>query len=439
VKLKLISTLNSISLFFKGSTPEMKTGKNKPSHSLGNFSFLKGNLLILAISWMVWFPALRLTDAYAQPYIKELGASVFIIGAINSIATATLAVVRILGGYVADRFGRKNIIALMSFAISSTYLIYAFAPSWEWVLVAATLNSVFLLYQPALLVIRADSVPPDKRGFSFALSEFLPGLVSIPAPIIATYLVVTNGTVGGMRIAYFAAFLLGIAAAVVRLFLKETLPKRSDRRADFHVDFKREYSEAVRFIFKNMRNVALLYIIYNFALTGVSPLFSLYAVYFLQLGDLGWGVMYTVSYVLYLALLVPIGFTVDRLGRRRMLLLSMSSLVLFGFVYAVTPIDSSYSLAIMVVAYSVIVLANVAYANAVGALEADYIPREKRGRVTAALAFVASLAAAAGQAVWAFVYNSVSPPLPFYVLTVFMLLSVFVVLFRLKEPRVREQ
>lgn len=107
----------------------MKTEQSKTRNFLDNFSFLKGNLLILTISWMVWFPALRLTDAYAQPYIKELGASVFIIGAINSIATATLAITRILGGYVADRLSRRKIVVLMSFAISSTYLIYAFAPA----------------------------------------------------------------------------------------------------------------------------------------------------------------------------------------------------------------------------------------------------------------------------------------------------------------------
>ena len=417
----------------------MKPEQNRIRRWFANFSFLKGNLLILSISWIVWFPALRLTDAYAQPYIKELGASVFVIGAINSIATATLAVTRILGGYVADRFGRRKIVAIMSFAISSTYLIYAFAPSWEYVLIAATLNSVFLLYQPAMLVLRADSVPPDKRGFSFAFSEFLPGLVSIPAPVIATYLVVTNGTVGGMRIAYFAAFALGVAAAVVRLFLKETLPKRNDQRMDFHKDFAKEYSEAIHFIFRNMRSIALLYIIYNFAFTGVAPLFSIYAVYFLQLGDVGWGIMYVISYVLYLALLVPIGFTVDRIGRRRMLLLSISSLVLFGFVYSMTPINASFSLAIMVMAYSVIVLANAAYANAVGALEADYIPRAKRGRVTAALAFVASLAGAAGQAVWGYAYVSVGQRFPFLILTVFMILSALVILFRLKEPKIREQ
>lgn len=419
--------------------PEQKE-QNKIKKLMGNFSFLKGNLLILTISWMVWFPALRLTDAYAQPYIKELGASIFILGAINAIATLTLAIARLFGGYIADRFGRKNILCLMSFAISSTYLLYALASSWEWVLIAATLNSFFLLYQPALLAIRADSAPPEKRGFGFALTEWLPGLVSIPAPIIATYLVVTNGTVGGMRIAYLAAFILGIAAAIIRLSLKETLPERKDKRkSGLQADFKTEYSDAIRFIFKNMRNIALLYIIFNFAYTGALPLFSIYAVYFMQLGDVGWGIMYIVSYVLYLLLLVPVGLTVDRLGRRNMLLFSIALLVICSFIYAVTPSNTSYTLLILVVAYSAIVLANVAYANAVGALEADFIPREKRGRVTAALAFVAAIAGAAGQALCGFEYGAVNQRFPFIVLTVFMVLSFFVVLLKVKEPKVPEQ
>jgi DHA1 family tetracycline resistance protein-like MFS transporter len=405
-----------------------------------NFSILKGNLLILTVSWMVWFQALRLTDAYAQPYIKELGASIFILGTINSIATATFGITRILGGYVADRFGRKNILALMSFAISFTYLIYGIAPSWEWVLIAATLNSVFLLYQPALLALRADSAPPEKRGFGFALTEFLPGLISIPAPIIATYLVVTNGTVGGMRIAYFAAFILGVIAAIIRLFLKETLPKRGDKQqGGFHKDFKKEYSEAIRFIFKNMRNIVLLYIIFNFAFMGASPLFSIYAKYFLQLGDEGWGIMYSVSYILYLALLIPTGLLIDRLGRRSTLLLSLGFLVIFSLIFTVAPMNTPYTLLIMIATYSAIVVANVAYMSTVGTMEADFIPREKRGRVIAALAFVASLAGAAGQALGGFEYDAINQRFPFVVLTVFMVLSFLVVLFKIREPHTREE
>jgi MFS family permease len=148
--------------------------------------------------------------------------------------------------------------------------------------------------------------------------------------------------------------------------------------------------------------------------------------------------MYSVSYILYLMLLVPVGLTVDRFGRRNMLLLSIAFLVMSSFIYAVAPLNTPYTLLTLIIAYSAIVLANVAYANAVGALEADYIPREKRGRVTAALAFVAALAGAAGQVLGGFEYGSINQRFPFIFLTVFMVLSFLVVLFRIKEPKMRE-
>lgn len=406
---------------------------------LGSFSFLKGNVLIIILSWIVWYPALALIGGYSQLYIYGLGASAIVVGAITAVSTVILSIVRILGGYIADRFGRKNVLISMSFASAFTYLIYALAPNWQWVLIATTLNSIFLLYQPALIALRYDSVPSEKRGFGFALTEFLPGIVSLPAPFIAIYLVLTHGTVGGMRIAYLVTFALGIAAAVIWLFLKETLPQRNDKRASFYSDFKREYSEAMRFIFKKMRNVALLYILFNFAYTGTGPFFAIYAESFLKLGDSGWGAMYAVSFVLSFGLLIPIGLTTDKIGERRMLLVGIGFLSLFSLVYATTLSNEPFSLLIMVLAYAAITLAYAGYAKAVAKLEADFIPREKRGRVTAALSFVALLAGAAGSALGGFEYHLINPRFPFVILTVFMALSFVVVLFRIKEPETPEQ
>jgi MFS family permease len=406
---------------------------------LANFSFLKGNVLIIILSWIVWYPALGLIGGYNQLYIYALGASAIIVGAINSVSTVTLSIVRILGGYIADRFGRKNVLTSMAFASAFTYLIYALAPNWQWVLIAATLNSIFLLYQPALVALRYDSVPSEKRGFGFALTEFLPGLVSLPAPFIAIYLVLTNGTVGGMRIAYLIAFALGIIAAVIWLFLKETLPQRTDKRTSFYSDFKKEYSEAMRFIFKRMNSVALLYILFNFAFTGAGPFFSIYAKSFLKLGDFGWGIMYAVSFILNFALLIPVGLATDKVGERRMLLAGIGFLSLFSLIYATALSNEPFTLLIMVLTYAAMILAYAGYAKAVAKLEADFIPREKRGRVTAALSFVALLASAAGSAVGGFEYYLINPRFPFVVLTVFMALSFIVVLFRIKEPETPEQ
>ncbi|MEA2090700.1 MAG: MFS transporter, partial [Thermoproteota archaeon] len=175
-----------------------------------NLSVLEGNLLVLTLSWMLWFPAMRMTNTYSQRYITALGATPFIFGVINAVSMIAVSIVRIPGGYIADRYGRKKIVSTMTFGVALAYLFYAFASSWEWILIGATVSNLFLIYQPALMAIRADSVPAEKRGTGFALANFLPRLICIPAPIIALYLVDTFELIPGMRIAYLAATSLGV-------------------------------------------------------------------------------------------------------------------------------------------------------------------------------------------------------------------------------------
>lgn len=185
-----------------------------------NLSFLRGNLLILTLSWMVLYPVLRMLEPYDKLYMQDLGATPFVIGSVAALSTIVVAFIRIPGGYIADRFGRKKIIVTMTFTVALAYLFYAFAPNWEWVLIGALISNFCLIYQPALMAMRADSVPPEKRGIGFALADFLPMLVSIPAPIISGYLVSTIGRVDGMRLAYMVAVGMGLAGALTRLPLK---------------------------------------------------------------------------------------------------------------------------------------------------------------------------------------------------------------------------
>jgi DHA1 family bicyclomycin/chloramphenicol resistance-like MFS transporter len=176
---------------------------------------------------MVLYPVLRMLEPHDKLYMQDLGATPFIIGGVTALSTIVIALIRILGGYIADRFGRKKIVLTMTFTAALAYLFYAFAPSWEWLFAGALINSSCLIYQPALIVMRADSVSPKKRGISFALANFLPMLVSIPAPIISGYLVSTIGRVDGMRLVYIVAFGMGLAGALIRLPLKETLPEKA--------------------------------------------------------------------------------------------------------------------------------------------------------------------------------------------------------------------
>jgi len=380
-----------------------------------------------------------MTNPYQQLYMAELGASAIIISMISSASTIVISLARIPGGYIADRYGRKRIVVLMTFVISLTFFIYAFAPSWEWIFLGAIIANASLIYQPALFAIRADSVPPEKRGISFAFMDFLANLACIPAPLIAAYLVATYELKGGMSIAYVAAALLGMTAASIRLFLKETLSKeRNGKPLRKNRSFISEYVDALRFIFKNMLGLTVFYLLFNFAFMGVSPFLSYYAVYFLGLEKEVWGYLYFLAGIVYLLVLLPIGFFVDKIGRKTVLM-GIILLTVFGvLVYGLAPRDSSLTLFFVFLGLSSWMISNAAFFTSLSALEADLVPREKRGRILAVLGLVASFSAASGQAFTGFAYENIQPRFPFFTATAILMVTIGIVYLLVKEPKKRE-
>ena len=408
-----------------------------------NLSFLRGNLLILTLSWMVWYPALRMLEPYDKLYMQDLGATPFIIGVIAALSSVVVAFIRIPGGYIADRFGRKKIIVTMTFTVALANLFYAFAPSWEWILIGALINNFCLIYQPALMAMRADSVSPEKRGIGFALADFLPLLVSIPAPIISGYLVSTTGRVDGMRLIYLAAVGMGVVGAFIRLLLKETLPEKK-RETDaenfwgFREDFKRQYLDATKFVFRFLPHLVLLYMIFEFGFMGSYWFFQIFAVDFLGISNSDWGVVYALSLIVYLGTVMPIGVLVDKVGRRK-LLLSLTGIVCFSaFLFAITPQGTEYTLIYVLVSFPMLMLANAAMFNVFPALEADLVPREKRGRVSAILLLLSGIAGAVGQALAGFAYERIHPRFPFILLTALIFADFILIIFLVREPTERE-
>ncbi len=176
-----------------------------------------------------------------------------------------LSLVRIPGAYIADRYGRKQITVVMTFAIALSYLFYILAPDWRFVLIGMIISNLSLIYQPALQAILADSIPPEKRGMGFAATNVVPNIPTIFAPALAGVLVETHGLVPGMRIVYTIVFFCILAAALVRLlFLEETLQEpQKIRLGEMKEAFRRSLGsiiDAWRYVSPSLRflTVALL-------------------------------------------------------------------------------------------------------------------------------------------------------------------------------------
>ena len=156
------------------------------------------------------------------------------------------------------------------------------------------------------------------------------------------------------------------------------------------------------------------------------------------MGNQDWSILYTVSLIVHLITVIPIGVLVDKVGRRK-LMFSLTAIVCFSaFLFALAPQRADYTLICVLVAFPGLMLANVVFFNVFPTLEADLVPREKRGRMSAILFLLSGIAGAAGQVLAGLTYERVHPRFPFILSSTLIAVSFFLVVFLVREPTVRE-
>ncbi len=401
------------------------------------FSFIRGNLLTLIVSWLFVYFTFSLVFSFESPYFRELGAPPFIIGLMGSVGAAMLGLVRIPGAYIADKYGRKQIIVTMTFVIALSFLFYAFAPDWRFVLIGMIISNLSLIYQPALDAILADSVPPEKRGMGYAATNVIPNIPTIFAPATAGFLVEAYGIVPGMRIVYTVVFLCLMAAAVIRLlFLRETLDKpQKIKLGEMKVAFKDSLgaiTEAWRYMPTSLKFLTIAFLISAFEEPMFRMFTSLYVFDVVKVTKMEWGLVNTASIATTLVLGFPLGKLVDKIGRKKSIILAYllftPSSVLFIF---------CGSFAQLLIIYMIFAIGGSLIMPAYNALLADMIPREKRGRILGTIVTLNILATVPASALGGFLYD-VDPAYPFFFAIILGTIVSLTILFAVKEPKTRE-
>jgi len=189
------------------------------------FSFIKGNYATLVASWIIVDFASELPATYFGLYVLGLGATETILGVIGLSQFLALASFQFPGGYLADKYGRKWLISTMTFGVALSFVFYAVAPSWTFILLGAILMSTFnSTYQPALNAMISDSLPAERRGMGFSIVMLIASASTTPSPAVAGLLRARFGLIDGMRIAYGIVVVLFLVAGFFRFyFLKETV------------------------------------------------------------------------------------------------------------------------------------------------------------------------------------------------------------------------
>ncbi|UCE96257.1 MAG: MFS transporter [Candidatus Bathyarchaeota archaeon] len=401
------------------------------------FRFLRGNLLTLIVSWMFLYFTFSMVGPFEAPYIEGLGAPPIVIGFIGSIGSAMLSLARIPGAYIADKYGRKQIIVTMTFSIAFSYLLFVFAPDWRFVLFGMVIANLSLIYQPALQAIHADSIPAEKRGMGFAASNVIPNIPTIFAPALAGFLVETNGLVPGMRIVYTIVFFCFIAAALFRLFfLKETIeqPKRiklSELKGAFSASLD-AILDAWKSMSKSLKFLTIAFLVSAFE----EPMFrwftALYVTDVIKVGGLDWGLVNAASIAVAIVFGFPLGKVVDKIARKKAVLLAYCIFIPFSIIFIIS--TSFIHVLLVFIFFSI---GGCLIMPAYQALQADMIPKEKRGRIMGTIGTLNVLATVPASILAGFLY-SLNPMYPF-AFTIFAGITVcLIVILLVKEPKIRE-
>lgn len=371
---------------------------------------------------------------YFSLYIEELGGTPSIIGVINFVSFAALASVQFLGGYLADAYGRRRLVVSMTFGVALSNLIYAFAPSWQWILVAVLIQNLCLIYQPALSAITADSMPPERRGFGFSIIMFISNIASLAPPLIAGILFLHYGTLEGVRIGFLIVAVFFFVAAVVRLKLRETL-ENTKTQSKTLMDFLKAYPRALKEGFsvwgllpRSMLFLFVINVIGSFSYALMNAYFVLYTTKILGVEEFQWAVLMTWLTAVTILGALPSGKLVDRHGRARYLLISW--LLYFPF-----PLLFLYgNLPMLYVSFFLLGASNALFMPAYSAIEADLVPKELRGKQVGCSQFVIYVLMAVGGLTGGVLYENVSPASPFLLSFGLVVVCVVLQILFIREP-----
>jgi DHA1 family tetracycline resistance protein-like MFS transporter len=347
-------------------------------------SLWRSNLGIMMISSGLWNLGGRMTWPFWALYVLQLGGSAFHIGLIAAVSSVFSLIPVFFGGYLADAFGRKKMIYSMSYLLVFNTIIYILAPSWEWLLIARSLDSIFAgLRQPAFNALLADSTNTETRAMSYGMWQAIPPVFGILSPYAIGILMDKIGILEAQRWAYLILFVSSFLAAFMRWrYLTETLPPEDVEKVSavsIVRDTLRDFKETARVIPRQMWILIGMGLLFMFGASTGSIFLVTYATEdVIHLTSSEWGLINTASMLVTMMVSMPFAAMADRFGRNKMVLISLflTPLILIGFVYSGAFVPAfTYYIALTILG----AMGSVASQ----ALFVDFSPREHRGRISA--------------------------------------------------------
>lgn len=333
---------------------------------------LGGNIRTMAVRALIAEACFGMFYVVWQPYLLELGATLPQLGLVQGVMILFAAVGSLLWGRLSDSWGRKPV-AIASILCRIAALIFCLtARGWGSFIgfsVFMGLSATWQQYNPAISALTAESVDDERVSTAISVTMSLGMMASISTASLGGYLALN----GRYRIIFLSCILGEIFnAALFSLKLRETLDKRT-------VASQEPAERWWRGLRDLLRPEAALLPFYAAAVIGsVSYGLSNSILYGLLVDDLGFntvqlGLMSTLFGLSWGLSQLPVGWLMDRYGRKWFLLLSQvaSMAVMAGYIL-------SRDFAVFLVLQAISGMSHAMWIPAQLAMVTERVPSERR-------------------------------------------------------------
>jgi MFS family permease len=149
-------------------------------------------------------------------YLKSLGASVGQIGLFFTLLNILPLILQILGGWISDSLGRLRSIAMGSVAGVVSYFGLILAPTWQWVFLGESLGAITRsLIGPSFGAFIAEESAEENRARVYGITQTIFLVVTVVGPPLGGWLADSFGFKTMLIVAAVIYFL----ATILRVFM----------------------------------------------------------------------------------------------------------------------------------------------------------------------------------------------------------------------------
>jgi MFS family permease len=400
-------------------------------------TFRNRNLMVITLTQSLFMFVASLWWPYWSLYIMELGASPTLLGLIFMAEMTAQLIFQIPGGFLTDRFGRKKVIVIGSIFRALSPFIYVLTGSWQFVIVGMVITQASNMMIPAIDALIAESVSKENRGLGYGAFRMMTWLPQIFTAYLGGVITDMLGVVPGVKLAIAATAVVAVINVFIRWkYLEDTYVPGVE------IHSKRVNPlEALRNIRTVPRQIWYLILVAGFsafAFRVAGQFMVVYATRVIGLSKTEWGIVTTVVMVISTLLTIPGSIISDRIGRKPGIMVSLGLLPLqflgltlagsFGGVMGARVlggVSEGFGGAVT----------GIEGGSAWLALVADITPAGQRGMMMGIIGTVAGLLSLPGSSIGGYLYDSVSPQIPFYAAAAsgFAAFLAFTIL--IKEPK----